>query len=700
MNSVAASGRSPRKAQRNSITPSIKATRSSTTNRANTPDMAGTHDEEPKTVQDLKDELEEKSETVERLKEKITQLEERAKYLEADARLKASMMSTEVLSLKEKARKLEIELSTIVDERDILEQEIDELRSQIVDGEDNDEARQLSVQLKDAWLRIKNMKATQEETVQNLFSSEEANAKLRAELATAVNASSTAKSSQVDERQKWNSEKQEFVAEINSFKEKLSLVSKNGGKQVLDWEEDKARLRNSFAHERSAWDKEKRGFLDQIASFKVKASTLTMQKATPPEWVLEKHKLTEQCATLQSRVTILETNRANEGNSSSSSVKKLEADKQKLQKKVEALRTKLVEVMLQMEEEEKKPKAGRSRRRGAAAPRRKRPVASESDSDEDEAVEIQEAEPPKAAPPAPRTRAKRSAATKQVSYELKSDDEIDDEDLEMDEADDDDQDKEEPEAVESNEEGANNDKAVPLTDDMDVDGEAEESAHPPSTSTNTRSKKAPSRKSRKAADDTSDSEFEPDEVIGRSRGRKAASPAAEPVSKKTKAASLSKSKSNETETAPVTNDSGAKSYSIASKSTEFSGAAITSKANSSSTSEAASATPSASETAVSTPTMTAEGESPTTVVKIKKKRKLLTGKGLDELGDILNGPGSSLTSASPSGLTFSKSKARIKATSSLLTATAPDNTKLETLNAIKMAFALPKARNSSPSRDS
>ncbi|KAI7816954.1 hypothetical protein BC939DRAFT_20946 [Gamsiella multidivaricata] len=356
MNSVAASGRSPRKAQRNSITPSIKATRSSTTNRANTPDMAGTHDEEPKTVQDLKDELEEKSETVERLKEKITQLEERAKYLEADARLKASMMSTEVLSLKEKARKLEIELSTIVDERDILEQEIDELRSQIVDGEDNDEARQLSVQLKDAWLRIKNMKATQEETVQNLFSSEEANAKLRAELATAVNASSTAKSSQVDERQKWNSEKQEFVAEINSFKEKLSLVSKNGGKQVLDWEEDKARLRNSFAHERSAWDKEKRGFLDQIASFKVKASTLTMQKATPPEWVLEKHKLTEQCATLQSRVTILETNRANEGNSSSSSVKKLEADKQKLQKKVEALRTKLVEVMLQMEEEEKKPK--------------------------------------------------------------------------------------------------------------------------------------------------------------------------------------------------------------------------------------------------------------------------------------------------------------------------------------------------------
>ncbi|KAG0284354.1 hypothetical protein BGZ96_011276 [Linnemannia gamsii] len=47
--------------------------------------------------------------------------------------------------------------------------------------------------------------------------------------------------------------------------------------------------------------------------------------------------------------------------------------------------------------------------------------------------------------------------------------------------------------------------------------------------------------------------------------------------------------------------------------------------------------------------------------KIEKKRGLLTGEGLDELGDILNGPGMT-TSASPSkSLQFLPSKTRINA---------------------------------------
>lgn len=108
--------------------------------------------------------------------------------------------------------------------------------------------------------------------------------------------------------------------------------------QVMDWEQDKQRMRDAIKHERATWDKEKKGLMDQIVSLKIKATTLHMQKSPPPEWVLEKHQLTDQCSTLQSRVAILESDRTVSGNQHKSQVAKLE-------KKIELLRVKLVEVM-------------------------------------------------------------------------------------------------------------------------------------------------------------------------------------------------------------------------------------------------------------------------------------------------------------------------------------------------------------------
>jgi len=107
---------------------------------------------------------------------------------------------------------------------------------------------------------------------------------------------------------------------------------------MMDWEQDKKKMRDSIKHERTVWDKEKKILLDQIASLKIKTTTLHMQKTPQPEWVLEKHQLTEQCLALQSRVAILESDRAVSGSQHKSQVAKLE-------KKIVLLKGKLMEVM-------------------------------------------------------------------------------------------------------------------------------------------------------------------------------------------------------------------------------------------------------------------------------------------------------------------------------------------------------------------
>lgn len=81
-----------------------------------------------------------------------------------------------------------------------------------------DEAKQLSTNLKDAWLRLSTITNSQKEYVQKLFESEEANAKLKAELEKAASLSDTSKNSHADEKKRWEAEKQDYIAEIESLK--------------------------------------------------------------------------------------------------------------------------------------------------------------------------------------------------------------------------------------------------------------------------------------------------------------------------------------------------------------------------------------------------------------------------------------------------------------------------------------------------
>lgn len=106
---------------------------------------------------------------------------------------------------------------------------------------------------------------------------------------------------------------------------------------MLDWEQDKNKIRNFHKQEKSLWATEKKGYLDQIASFKVKVSSLSVQrKAAPAEWVLEKHKLTEEITDLKSQIAVRENDQY--GNNARANLRKME-------KKYAAVKAKLVEVM-------------------------------------------------------------------------------------------------------------------------------------------------------------------------------------------------------------------------------------------------------------------------------------------------------------------------------------------------------------------
>ncbi|KAG0015376.1 hypothetical protein BGZ80_009891 [Entomortierella chlamydospora] len=719
--SSTAAGRAARKTRREPIIESTKATQRSESPviTTDTPDASNASDH-IKTIQLHKDEIEELTDAKARLEDKVTQLEERAQYLEATARLNASKVATEIVDLKEKARKLEIDLSTVVDERDALEQDIEQLKTQRQDAEVKDEARHLSIQLKDAWLKISTMKKSQEELVKKLFNSESASAQLQADLTKFQDLSAATKREHVDDINRWETERQEYIAEISSFK---------------------------------------------IASLKVKTTALSVQKTAPPEWILEKHQLVEQCATLQSRITTLESERANGGGLGDSGSKKLEADKLKLEKKVETLKAKLVEVMghamsIQAEAQEKiakqdlsGKKSSNSQRRRSNARRRKRSPAMELESDdevvvvvaEDESDIAQDVESINVAPTIRETRAKRIAAVKNVNYQILSsssdqsdESEEDDEDNEDQEDDgdgdediDDDaevgMDVEEQDGARDTEmQGVDNEtasidvnktgpsiehtesKGSPSSpqldisskdniDDMNEETEPVQDDNTLSKSTS-RSRKASVSKSKKATEGSSDSEFEPPKktVIIKSRSRrnvkKSVSPSAEPAPKKTKITPVNKKRPNEGETPESTNNQSVpatkeKSTTVL-RDTEHT--TVDSMPDVQPSTSIASAATSSPAIAPNTPV---DGEKPVSTEKVKKKRKLLTGKGLEELGDILNGPGSSFSSTPSTGLVFGKGKARLKSSSSTLPAGTTSNpANLEALNAIKMAFTLPKPR--------
>ncbi|KAF9436990.1 hypothetical protein BGZ76_002345 [Entomortierella beljakovae] len=739
MNSTTAS--SARKTSRNSIEPvkSIEPAKknkrkgeSSNSNAEDTPEPS--HSTDPtKTIQQQKDEIEELNDSKTQLQDKITQLEERTQYLEATARLSASKAAAEIVEIKEKVRRLEIELSTTADERDVLEQEVEEQRDQT---EVKDEARQISIQLKDAWLRIATMKSSQEDMVKKLYKSEEANAKLREECAKAKDASTTTKSELADEKKRWEAEKNDYIDEIESYKKKLSGSVKDGGSQLLEWEQEKSRLKNNFNYEKEIWGNEKKGLMDQIASLKIKATTLGMQKIAPPEWILEKHRLGDQITSLQSRVVVLESEKSSGFGSGS---KKLEAEKLKLEKKVETLKAKLVELMqhavtMQAEAESKPPakKQGATPRRRPISRRKRKDPESDDEvvvvvADEENAT-IEEIVQPKTAPLTRETRAKRTAAVKNVNYQIDSDSSSSDqiEEIESEEEDEDEEedetrvDEDEDEIMENME-----NEASPSLDKDQNNGAADTEMQEPRNETQDTAATTESivtdqdssaletnegmselkkvgRPKKKNVEESSDSEFEPPMktvvVKSRSRRRISESPSVDSIPKKAKTAALNKKRSNETETSETTGSSSAKGKNVVADK-------IMDNTEPSTPDAKPSPSPSTSSSIANEPakrtTFTVDSVVvPIVAEKTKKKRKLLTGKGLGELGDILNGPGSSLSSTPSTGLLFDKNKAHMKNSGpSLLKGTAPNPARLEALNAIKKAFSLPKPRTDSSTHD-
>ncbi|KAF9147011.1 hypothetical protein BG015_011418 [Linnemannia schmuckeri] len=686
-----------------------------------------------KTVQRLQDELEELNYVKEQLDGKVTQLEERAQFLEADARLNASIAAKEMMDLKEKTRALEIDLSLAVDGRDSLEQEKSD---QLQLSEREDEAKQLSIQLKEAWLRISTMKATQEETVKRLFKAEETNVKLTAEISTTESLYNITKSTLSDEEKRWNLEKEEYVGEIESLKAKLIESGSNSGAQVMDWEQDKKRMRDSIKHERATWDKEKKGLMDQIASLKIKTTALHMQKAPPPEWVLEKHQLTLQCSTLQSRVAILESDRTVSSNQHKAQVAKLE-------KKVELLRGKLLEVMEHAQALETKAKEDAKQASGkkATASRARRPKRVRSLKETDSEMESEaEAAKPEVALPAP-SRPVRSSRTRGAGGGFKSVHYSFDNDTSSDDSSDEEEEEEEEEEKEEEDEDDKEDDAKDETGAPEKDeGDKANTNHTvltgetnPATGSNqdqnmqevdraaspsrTGTRRTISGRGRKAAEsdksDSSDSEFEPPKkVTSKSRGgpatKKQISPAPETFAKKSTRPSKSKPKENSGQSSSVKGDPKRKAAAAETTPLSPESMADTPTSTTFTANSKAADTPGASTLAeripISTALLTPGSSSAITDIseapaqKIKKKRRLLTGKGLDDLGDILNGPGMTALASPSKGLQFLPKAKFNTGRPTLLGGDKPPAPK-EALNAIKMAFSLPKARNLSPPQD-
>ncbi|KAF9586110.1 hypothetical protein BGW38_009561 [Lunasporangiospora selenospora] len=763
--SASRSSRSTRRSSQENGAKGQSSTRQSSALSSTTPSdtLDSAHADSIKTVQELRDELEELSAAKELLEDKVKQLEERVQYVEADARLSASMIAKENMDLKEKTRQLGIELSMVVDERDALSTEKTLLK--IPHPEVEEEARQISIRLTDAWLKISNMKTSQEEHVQKLFKAEETNAKLTTELSKAIEKTDALKTSQKDDRKQWESERNDYIAEIESLKKKLTQSSQDGGKQVLNWEGDKARLRESFKYEKSSWDKEKKGFMDQIASLKVKMTSLSLQpKAPPPEWVLEKHQLVERCSNFQSRVTQLESDNGVNG----ANAKRLETENTKLSKKVDVLKAKLVEVMehaktMQEQADEEKTRRGSvSASRKTNVPARPRVLKRKAPTKEDEGEQSDGTERSQAVrsasveitipkkPPVRSTRARRTV--KYVDSDTSSDELSN---LESDETSDEEQDgsgveemdEDEPEQgqrgetppkEESSKLGdtvdreAATDMAVetePTINDEEMAEQEHESEHEESTST-----KRPASRARKTVpDDDSDAEFEPaKKVASGSRGARGSK--SKPVnasnndseaSSKPVLSTLSKKRGNDADADNnVEPSKGIAATTTATTATTATAAIVattttTTPADSTSKDSEADKASIHSADASETPTTATEAEAPkpVTTEKVKKKRRLLKGKGLEELGDILNGPGSNMTPSSPSsGLAFGRSHTShhhhlTKASTTTTTTTAGSSegvtvssnsskksvhANMDALNAIKLAFSVPKAKNNSP----
>ncbi|KAF9971346.1 hypothetical protein BGZ73_005734 [Actinomortierella ambigua] len=763
-------------------------------------------------IQQLRDDYEDAIHDKEQLQARLKQLEERVDYKETSARIAAAMLDSEKMELRENTRKLGIQLSAAIHERDTLKHEKDALSAQLANS--GDERKVLSTQLTDAWRRIPRLKKDYADVLTRLSAAEKEAERYKTDFEKAVEQAAAAKASFDDSKAKWERERRDLTDEVASLKEKVVSASSDGGKQMMDYEKDMARIRGHHKADREKWELEKKRFLDQIASFRVKLTTLAVQQprtAPPPEWLLEKQGLEDKCADLTSRLEAAEQATAPFTKTDAERLAKLEA-------KNAALKAKLKEVLehattVQAEADQfrsklgKKPAAasaqgaggrsGATGRRGAGAAAaggnsgggggrgrtRKAAASAKSDSESGSESEATDEEgtaspAPAPAPRAPRpVRAKREAAVKKISRALESSSsssseqsgsESDSSDLSSNELDDSDDDSESNEdgeqkvrskeadadtgmdideprpsvavdsadnsvAVEStNADNLEKSKDVRMEDVQETPREeasrstlSPPPAPSPTKATRSSGRTSSGRASRKAAED-SDSEFEPPVKVPKPRGKGRA---------KTVAAAK---QSGDGEAKPAVTAGSKRSnegYNITTPtSTTISPPAIDTHGSLAATeSEASSsrpATPGGSDLQETGTTNSSSSNS--TIIKAKKKRRLL-GKGLEDYSSIIQGPkipgspstnqisgllpsiAASLAAKNSDG---SSSSAPSSARSTPLSASTlspfsagvggsigdkpsssgsgrKNQANKEALNAIKLAFSVPKARKPS-----
>ncbi|KAG0338709.1 hypothetical protein BG000_003521 [Podila horticola] len=619
-----------------------------------------------KIIQRLKDQLRNMTEAKEAIGDKLIELEEKAQYQEANARLSASMLSTENMDLKEKTRKLGIQLSAAEDERDTLAKE--KQLAEMQNAEMEDEATTLSRELSTLWIKFRAMKSTQEDYVKQLFTAQETVASKEQELAKVIEKESAISALYADEKKDWENEKLQLSEEITSLQEKLGAKSKNGAKQVLDWEQDKNKLRNFYKQEKAQWATEKKGYLDQIASFKVKVTSLSVQrKAAPAEWVLEKHKLAEEITDLRSQIAVRESDQYS--NNSRANLRKLE-------KKHAAVKAKLVEVMeeakaIQVQNNEMRAQLDAKNKKAPVRRRQpKKSTAMDIDSSEEDSgpKKRKQASPSRSPspPPPPRERPRRTSVKgKKISY----------------------RDMDAPSShSEFSSGGSSSDNESDGKDDIEDEDDSPQNGEPITNKTSEgKSERADGsgRKARTKKPDADDGEFRPKKKVARERSP---SPAPSTVT------SLGKKRLNEGES---------RGFKVVVSASTASATLPLPKTSSLLALESAS-TSSVASSDTNTPTMeSADSGSSKPADKIKKKRRLLLGKGLEELGEMLNNPDAPFSSTPSHQFNSNKSKSlssnpASRPPTSAPMARKPNQAKMDALNAIKMQFSIPKPRTLTP----
>ncbi|KAG0234167.1 hypothetical protein BGW41_001219 [Actinomortierella wolfii] len=754
------------------------------------------------TIQQLSDDLEEAVHDKEQLQARLAQLEERVDYKETSARIAAAMLDNEKMELRENTRKLGIQLSAATHERDTLKHEKEAISSQLANCED--ERKMLSTQLTEAWRRIPRLKSDYTDALNRLSATEKEAERLKKELEKAIEQANAAKAGFEDEKTKWERERRDLTEEVASLKDKLVSASTDGGKQMMDFDKDLARVRAHHKADREKWDAEKKRFMDQIASFRVKLTTLSVQQpktAPPPEWLLEKQSLEDKCADLTSKLA--------EAEQATTPYTKADADRlAKLEAKNAALKAKLKEVLehattVQAEADQFRNKlgkkagsaqggAGRSgttgRRGGAAASGghggrgrgRRATTAARSDSEsasESEAADEEGTGSPALPPPrAPRPiRAKRQAAEKKIISALESSSSSESESSDLDDLESEsDSDEDGEESVNANEESQDKEQEV-ADASMDVDepgasvadvarsstvattiSDKSDEKHmedvqetlstnsvrsaspsPPPTTTNrsTRSsgRTSSGRAARKAADD-SDSEFEPPVKVPKPRGKGRTKTVAkqggetEPKPAITAGSKRPNDGDNTTVTdAPLSSPSTPLSATPANSATSIStnGVGNGTPVNDAGSSSSKPTPPAGNDTQ--------ESGALNSSIKVKKKRRLL-GKGLEDYNSIIQGPkipgspsanhivgllpsisaslaaknvgsgsgpspsASSSAGSTPLSMSTTSSLGGIGATMGEKASSSTgrrNQANKEALNAIKLAFSVPKARRPS-----